>query len=657
MPGRSPTRRPRPRPRPATEAGRSASRTRAGTTTPTRKTVKAAPAPRRPTTDAASRRRRSTASRRRLLVLWLALTMAFALVTVRLVSLQVSDQGHYRALGLNQRVRTVTLAAERGAIFDRNGNDLAVSLPAQTVYADPRVIDDPVAYARALAPIVGINESELASTLAQSDLAFVYVARRVDDAIAERVKELDLSGIGFIEESKRRYPSGDLAAPILGFVGTDNEGLGGLETAFDGELTGTPGEVAVERDPQGREIPNGERSVRPARRGSDLVLTIDQSLQFQTESVLAEQVIAAGAHGGTAIVMDVRTGDILAMAGVEGALDGEPAHPSSPQDHARATADVYEPGSTMKAITVAAAIEEGLVSPDTRFSVPFSMDLGGYTFEDHDPHGTESWPVSEILSQSSNIGTIMIGQELGRERFDHYARAFGFGSGTGLGFPGESDGIMLPLDDYNESSMGSIPIGNGISVTALQMLNVYATLANGGIARTPRIVAATVDADGSRHERPAAEPRVVVSGDTAAAMVQMLEGVVTDGTGNKAAIPGYHVAGKTGTARKPPYDHPPYQYVASFAGFAPANSPRLAAIVVLDQPSTAIYGGEVAAPAFARIMQFALRLERVPPSMAVSGTLSRPVTSNTSTTSSTRPAASSGNRSTAAGTLAHSSSG
>lgn len=587
--------------------------------------------------------------------MWIVLTLAFLGVGFRLVTLQVSDQGHYRALGLNQRVRTVTLAAERGAIFDRNGNDLAVSLPAQTIYADPRVIDDPASYARRLAPIVGVDEAELAARLAASDLAFVYVARQVEDDVADRVKALDLAGVNFIEESKRRYPSGDLAAPILGFVGTDNEGLGGLETAFDDELTGTPGEVAVERDPQGREIPNGERSVSPAQRGSDLVLTIDQSLQFQTESVLTEQVTAAGAHGGTAIVIDVQTGDILAMAGVEGALDGVPAHPSGPQDHARATADVYEPGSTMKAITVAAAIEEGLVSPDTHLSVPFSMDLGGYTFEDHDPHATAWWSVSDIVRESSNIGTIMIGQQLGLERFDHYARAFGFGSGTGVEFPGESDGIMLPLDDYNESSMGSMPVGNGISVTALQMLNVYVTLANGGLAHTPRLVAAMVDADGVRHDRPVAEPRVVVSGDTAAAMIQMLEGVVSDGTGAKAAIPGYHVAGKTGTARKPPYDHPPYQYVASFAGFAPADAPRLAAIVVLDQPSSAIYGGEVAAPAFARIMQFALRLERVPPSMAVSGTLSRPVTSTT--TSSTLPAASSGNQSTAAGTLARSSSG
>lgn len=549
-----------------------------------------------------------------------AMTLAFGVVVVRLGAVQVASAERYRELGLDQRVREFTLAAERGTIFDRNGADLAVSIPAETVWADPRVIEDPVAYARELAPIVGVDEATLAAHLGESDKAFVYVARKVDGAVADQVRALRLPGIDYVPESRREYPSGTLAAPVLGFVGTDNDGLGGLESQYDGELTGVPGALVVERDPQGREIPNGSRNVTLPERGRDLVLTIDQSIQHEAEETLVEQVEIAEAQGGTAVVLDVRSGDILAMASVDQSADGN-VTPAGSEAHNRAVADVYEPGSTNKVITIAGAIEDGLVGPDTVLAVPTTMELGGFTFEDHDPHGVESWSVSDILTRSSNIGTIMIGQQLGRDRFDFHQRGFGFGSSTGLGFPGESEGLLPPVEEYSDSSMGSMPIGNGLAVTALQMVKVYATIANGGLAHEPRLVAATVDADGEREDRPSAEPREIVSADTAAVMNQMLQRVVEDGTGTNAAIPGYPVAGKTGTARKPPYEHPPYQYVASFAGFAPADNPRLAAIVVLDEPSSVIYGGEVAAPAFARIMQFALRQERIPPSGPVQGTL------------------------------------
>ncbi len=542
--------------------------------------------------------------------------LAFVAIGVRLVDVQAMSRDRYSRLGLDQRLRTVELAAERGSIFDRNGSDLAVSVQQQTVWADPRVIDDPAGYAAELAPVVGVDEEELRLKLAQNDKAFVYVARKVDDDAAARVRELALPGVDFVPESERFYPSNTLAGPVLGFVGTDNDGLGGLESAYEDELTGRPGEVVVERDPQGREIPDGERRVEPSERGSDLVLTIDQSLQYEAERVLVEEVTAAKAKGGLAIVLDVQTGDVLAMANVEGANSEHPARPAPAGAPNRSVTDVYEPGSTNKVITVSGALEEGNVTPGSWYDVPGKITIedetGPHVFEDVETHPT-AMTVADIVRESSNVGTILIARSLGRDRFDSYLRNFGFGQPTTLEFPGESPGILLPLSDYNDTSMASMPIGNGIAVTAMQMLDVYTTLANNGESRPPRLVAATIGPDGTRHDEPVADSRQVVSPDTAAAMRLLLESVVTGGTGTKAAIPGYRVAGKTGTARKPPYEHPPYKYVASFAGFAPADSPLLSAIVVLDEPRSSYFGGQVAAPVFSRIMQYALRLERVPP--------------------------------------------
>ena len=538
--------------------------------------------------------------------------LVFVVIGLRLVDVQALGGDRYEQLGLSQRVRTVELAAERGSIFDRNGNDLAVSVQQQTVWADPTFIEDPTATAAALAPILGRDEGELTLDLARGGTAFVYLARQVDDAVAEQVAALELPGIGLLPESERFYPSTTLAAPVIGWVGTDNEGLGGLESQYEDLLTGEPGQIVVEQDPQGREIPAGDRQVTPSERGGDLVLTIDQSLQYETERVLVDEVEAVGARGGTAVVIDVQTGQILAMATVEGATAGEPARPAPPLENNRAVTDVYEPGSTNKVITVAGALENDVVSPGTWYEVPSELTVDDTVFEDvteHEPAMT----VADIVRQSSNVGTILIARALGQARFDEALRAFGFGTPTGVGFPGEPPGIVLPLDDYNDTSLASIPVGNGIAVTALQMLQVYATIANGGVMVTPSLVAATVDADGTRHDVPAPTARTVVTPETAAEMQVMLESVVADGTGTLAAVPGYRVAGKTGTARKPPYNEPPYRYVASFAGFAPADDPRLAAIVVLDEPADAYFGGQVAAPVFAQIMQYALRLERVPP--------------------------------------------
>jgi len=559
-----------------------------------------------------ARRHRVTAvPRGRLVAILVVVGLVYVMLGARLVELQAGEARHYAQLGLDQRVQTVTLPAERGGIFDRNGNDLAVSVGRSSIWADPRRIADPSRVANELAPIVGVDATELAGRLGQKARSFVYVARQVEREVAKRVRALGLEGVGFVPESKRYYPSGALAAPLLGFVGLDGNGLGGLEVGFESTLAGTPGVMKIERDPQGRDLPEGVRRGRAPVRGTDLVLTIDQSLQYEVERVLTDEVAKTRASGGTAVLADVRTGDVLAMATVDGATADVPAHPAAAPSPNRPLTDVFEPGSTNKVVTISAALEAGLVNPDTVLSVPGSLVVDGQEFEDVHSHPS-AMSVADIVRLSSNVGTILVGRMLGKARFDAALRAFGFGAPTGLDFPGEASGLLLPLEQYNDTSMASMPIGSGIAVTAMQMLDVYLTIAGDGLARTPRLVAATVDAQGERHELPLGATRRVVSSATATAMRTMLEGVVADGTGTKAQVQGYRVAGKTGTARKPPYEHPPYRYVTSFAGFAPADTPRLAAIVVLDEPQVNATGGQAAAPTFARIMQYALAVERVP---------------------------------------------
>ena len=412
-----------------------------------------------------------------------ALVLAFVAIGVRLFDIQARDRSHLQSLGIGQRVQTLELPAERGGIFDRTGKDLAVSVRQTTITADPRVIVDPVAAAAELASILHIDEGALVQRLANPKSAFAYVARKVDDGMAKQVRNLHLAGISFVDESKRFYPSGSVAAPVLGFVGTDNTGLGGLEYLYEKTLRGASGEVQVERDPQGNDIPGGRHQVRATQRGSDLVLTIDQSLQWNTEQALTQQVVAANAKGGTAVIADVRTGDILAMATVDGATDSLPAHAADSSERNRPVTDMYEPGSTNKVITMAAAIQEGLVGPDTVIDgVGQTINIGDTEYQDVDDHPS-SMSVTDILAESSNVGTIKIASQLGKQRFDHYLRAFGFGQPTALDLPGEERGILLPLADYNDTSMGSMPIGNGIAVTAMQMLDVYMTIANNGLSR------------------------------------------------------------------------------------------------------------------------------------------------------------------------------
>jgi cell division protein FtsI (penicillin-binding protein 3) len=539
------------------------------------------------------------------------LGVLFAVVVGRLVMIQGVSPGTYVAVGESQRLRDVVLPAGRGAMFDRNGRDLALTIPQKTVWANPHLVTDPLAAAKALSPVLHVDEAVLGDRLSR-DAGFVYLARKVDDTVVDQVKKLHLSGVFFLDEPKRFNPAGDLAAPLLGVVGTDNEGLSGLELQFEKKLKGTPGELRVERDPYGNEIASGDRSFTPAQPGDDLVLTIDRSLQYETEKALSEEIVKSSSKGGTAVVMDPRTGEILAMANLtyDGADPGRPPYPSI---NNTAVTNVYEPGSVNKVITIAAALEEGLVEPDTTLSVPDHLRVADHVFSDHDPHPLKQWTVTDIMATSSNIGTIMIGKQLGKTRLDTYLRKFGLGSKTGLGFPGEPRGLLLDPKKWSGTSIGTVPIGQGLAVTALQMLDAYNTVANGGVLVTPKLVKATVDGDGKQVATPASPRRRVVSEKTAAQVTNMLTEVVKQGTGTEAAIDGYTVAGKTGTARKPyKGGYKQGAYLATFAGFVPAENPRLSAIVVLDEPAQ-MYGGLVSAPVFAKVAQYGLRLFRIPP--------------------------------------------
>jgi cell division protein FtsI (penicillin-binding protein 3) len=551
---------------------------------------------------------------RRGLVLRLAFAALLVAVVAKLVEVQVVDPERFVAAGEEQRLRTVQLDATRGRILDREGHDLALSVQRPSVFADPSQIEDPRAAATALAPVLGADVDDLTADLAR-DSQFVYLARRVGDELAARIVELDVEGVHLLEEPARFTPSGDLARSIIGTVAPDQTGSTGMELLFDDILTGTPGELRYERAQGGGTIAAAGESRVPARPGSDVVLTLDRALQYEAERVLGEEVAALGAEGGMVVVSRPEDGEILALANITRNTDSKIITAGAN----RAVIDVFEPGSVNKVITIAAALEEGLVRPETSSYVPDEYQVADHEYSDDHEHPTVAMTVTDILAQSSNVGTIMLGQKLGAERLDRYLRAFGFGEKTALGFPNESGGILPDVDSWSGTSIGSIPIGQGIAVTAMQMLSAYNVIANDGVYVPPRLVDATVGPDGARQELQSGEGRRVVSERTAEQVRSMLVRAVTEGTGTRAQVPGYTVGGKTGTARKPQDtgtyrdEAGNYHYVAAFTGMVPAEDPQLSIIVVIDEPSETIYGGTAAAPIFADLARFALSRFRIPP--------------------------------------------
>jgi cell division protein FtsI (penicillin-binding protein 3) len=554
----------------------------------------------------------------RLIALLCAMFVALGVIFVRLTVLQVSQASELQGRALDQRLRTIALPAQRGQILDRSDEPLALTMPARDVYADPRYVTEPWSTATQLSPLIGEDATDLLPLL-EGDAAFVYLAREVGLDAAQRIDDLRLPGIGLLPSSRRFYPAGDLAAQALGFVGIDGDGLSGLEVRYEHLLAGTAGERTVEIDPDGKAIAGGIGTEVDPVAGTSIVTTIDRDLQYQTQLALEQAVEAQDARGGSVVVLDPKTGEILAIASAP-SFDPNAFEDSRESTwRLRAMTDAFEPGSTNKVITAAAALQEGAMRLDETMFVPWEMDVDEFTIHDSHPHPTIRMTLGDIIAESSNIGAAKVGFALGAPEMARYLARFGLGRPTGIGFPGEARGIMLPLDEWGDANLATIAYGQGISATPLQMASVFATLANDGRRVDPRLVTATVDATGERDELPVAEPERVVSAETADAVTQMLVYAVEDGTGNRARIHGYQVAGKTGTARIPSPDGPGYlegQYVASFIGYLPAGDPQVVIAAILDRPAQD-YGGLAAAPLFREVARSAIARLRIEPAARV----------------------------------------
>ncbi|HEY7197984.1 MAG TPA: penicillin-binding protein 2 [Gaiellaceae bacterium] len=546
---------------------------------------------------------------RRIRLLVALFAALFAVTLSRVLWLQGVRAGSLDALAANQHRETITVSARRGTIYDREGRALAIGERAITVYANPKQITDPDGVADKVATALDLKVKNVLPLLSDRSKGFVYLERKADPAAAELLERQHIVGLGFLPEERRTYPQGTVGSEVVGYAGVDNKGLAGLELELDKALAGSPGSESVVRDPFGRSLKVVEQT--PVRQGRAAYLTVDETLQGQVERILAETRKEWAAKDATAIVLDPRTGAVLALA-VEPGFDAN-HFADVPRDRQRnrAVTDTYEPGSTFKVVTLGAVLESGLVTPTTRFTLPPSIHVADRVIHDAEPRGTETMTVAQILSKSSNVGTITLALKLGKDRLAQWIDRFGFGHATGIDFPGESKGIVLPPDRWSGSTIGNVPIGQGIAVTPIQMASVYAAVANGGVWVEPHLVARV---EGGTTPTP--KRRRILSERTTAELTAMLRNVVREGTGTEAQLPGYSIAGKTGTAAKPDPVRGGYstsKYVSSFVGFVPAKKPRLCILVTVDEPKGAIWGGSVAAPAFARIAQFALQYLEVPP--------------------------------------------
>ena len=550
-------------------------------------------------------------ARRRLKVIRVVVVVAFAAIAGRLVIVQAISGGSYAAKSVAEVTSTLQLPASRGGIFDRDGAVLATSVPRTTIVADPFLIDDPGAEAAALAPVLGVPAGTLKKEMSEHS-GFVCLAHKVKSAVAGKVSALKLVGINELPDSQRVDPAGQLATGLLGEVGTEGVGLSGLEAQYNVLLGGESGTETLERTPSGVTLPGSVHQLSPSVAGTGIELTLDEPLQYVTEQALGTEVLSSHAKSGIAIVMNTHTGDILAMANMVG---NPTTHQAEPAPTNLALTNVYEPGSVFKLVTFAAALQEGIITPSEMFTVPNSLTIDQWVFHDAETHPTEQLSATQILAQSSNIGTIEIARKLGETALSKEIGALGFGRPTGLDYPEESPGIVKPNPQtWSASDIGSTPIGQDDAVTAQQVLDMVNTVATGGVYVPPRLVQATIAADGKLRARPRTKTHRVLSTAVTQELTTMMEQVVQDGTAVAAGVPGYNVAGKTGTAQVPGNGgYIPGAYMATFAGFAPAENPALSAIVVLDQPQP-IYGGTVAAPVFSEIMQYALHRYDIPTS-------------------------------------------
>ncbi|MFE5514634.1 peptidoglycan D,D-transpeptidase FtsI family protein [Streptomyces sp. NPDC056529] len=615
---------PRPAPRPA--AGRSAPR----------------PPARRPRTI------RLGNPRPRLRLISLGLTLVMLVFVVRLLQVQAVDADAYAAKADKYRFQEYTLSAERGEITDRNGIALAASVDAYDITADPELFtpeesktaDAPERAAALLAPILGKQPAELAKKLRTPKSRYTLLARKQTPQVWNQIKDLKklyaqksqpsaggngvnlLGGVLSEPSTKRVYPNGELAAGILGYVNAEGRGAGGLESMLDPQLAGKDGKIRFTQS-GGRQVPTAGSRGTPAVPGAGIELTIDRDIQWAAQQAITEQVRKSKADRGYVVVQDTRTGEVLAMANAPGFDPNDLSAANAAAMGNAALQDAYEPGSTSKVMSMAAVLEEGKAAPDTHVTVPNRLHRGDRLFKDDIDHPTWYLTLNGVLAKSSNIGTILATGRLGatqaesNEVLHSYLRRFGIGSPTGLGYPGETPGILAKPKDWSTSQQYTIPFGQGLSVNAMQAASVYSTVANGGVRIAPTLVRGTKGPDGRFTPAPRPEESRVVSEKTARTLATMMESVVDDeeGTGTRAAIPGYRVAGKTGTANRVDPELGRYKgYTASFAGFAPADQPRVTVYCAIQNPTKGSYfGGQICGPIYKKVMEFALKTLHIAP--------------------------------------------
>ncbi len=546
---------------------------------------------------------------RRAAALCVVLLLCLTGIGVRLGYVQGVRAEEYSKTARQQRVRKIELPARRGTIFDRTGGELAVSIPARTIYANPKLISDPALSARTLAPLLLRDARAIEGDL-RKDTGFVYLARRIGTTTAEKIKKLAIPGLGVLDESRRLYPGGELASNVVGFIGTDQQGLAGLEYGYEKLLAGEAGYKILEQDPRGRRIPQGVFSEVSPVPGSDMTLTIHPDIQSSAELALKKAVELTKAKGGMLTAIDPHTGEILAM------VSNPTFDPNKIDeiDHGvtrnKVVSDAYEPGSINKIVMASAALNERVIKPGEKMFVPETLRVGDHTFTDeHNPGG--SFDLRGILATSSNLGTIRIAQMLGRDTLESYFHRFGYGKTTGLGFPGEIKGNVPPIGRW-ATALPTMAIGQSLTITPLQIAQAYAMIANDGVLVEPRLVSSWVDPQGKEHRPDATRKRRVLPADVAITVRDMLRSVVTEGTGKLAAVPGYEVAGKTGTARRAVEGVGYSGYFASFVGMVPAKRPEIVIGVALDNP-VPIEGGLAAAPVFAEVGKDAVRILRMHP--------------------------------------------
>ncbi|MFJ9419532.1 peptidoglycan D,D-transpeptidase FtsI family protein [Streptomyces sp. NPDC101227] len=609
----------------------------------------AKPAARRPAARPAPAPLRLGSPRPRLRLISLALTLILLVFVVRLFQVQAVDSGAFAAKANENRYVPVKLAAERGAITDRDGVALATTVDAYDITADPSLLardrtgidDAPQRAAKLLAPVLHEDRGTLADKLAKRGTRYVLLSRQQTPQVWKRIKDLRktldaeaaaapksaprpnvLVGIFADKHSKRIYPNKDLASGVLGFVNSDGKGRGGIEAQLEAALAGKEGKLVYAQS-GGRRVPTGDTQEHPAVPGSDVRLTLDRDIQWAAQQAITKQVRKSRADRGYVVVQDTRTGQILALANSPG-FDPNDVSKADPEALGNAAlTDAYEPGSTSKLMSMAAILEEGVATPSTRVTVPNRLHRGDRLFADDVDHATWHLTLNGVLAKSSNIGTILAAGELGETQpqanrvLYSYLRKFGIGKPTGLGFPGETDGILAKPQAWNTSQQYTIPFGQGLSLNALQAASVYSTIANGGERIAPTLVRGTTGPDGRYTPAPKPERHRVVSKETAATLAAMLESVVDDkeGTGPKAKIDGYRVGGKTGTSNRVDPKTGRYRgYTASFAGFAPADKPRITVYCAIQNPTTGSYfGGQICGPIYRQVMEFALKTLQVPP--------------------------------------------